>query len=343
MTSRERVMASFGGKRPDRVPLNVFAGWNPGIRAQVNDRYGDVDGFAGRHHLDIVTGVLPRFPFGGRELQGQIRDLDQYLDLDPIDPRSGRLLEQAADENQHADADQAMDLFLSVRDALTYHRNELAVFVHAWGVFELSQFLFEKDGRPGTEQALLNMLAEKEKTAEIYGKLATWSAACIENAIEAGADVVELSDDWGQQNTMLFSPDLWWELVFPATKTIVDAAHRHGVPVLLHSDGDISRVLDGIRGLGVSGLHPVQESAGMSFSRTRDVLGPGVCIMGGLDTVTALPNMTETTVRAEVKRVFDELKPSGPFIFAGSHMFQDDAPLDVIDAAYDAAYELAAY
>ncbi|MFQ5641081.1 MAG: uroporphyrinogen decarboxylase family protein [bacterium] len=333
MTSRERVLKTLQAEPADRVPLNVFAGWNPGPRERVEKKYGDVDGFYDKFHIDIVTGVLPRFPFGRPEKHSKPRNLDEYCQMQPVDPTASSFLDQPCDG----------DLFPSVREALDYKQKNKAVFVHVWGVFELSQFLFESNGQPGIEEALINMAAEKEKMLKLYDKLAEWSAAAAENAIRAGADVLELSDDWGQQQTMLFSPKLWWELIFPATKIIVDIAQKHGVPVILHSDGDITLVLDGVRKLKIQGLHPVQESAGMSFSKTREILGKEVCIMGGLDIVTALPRMSEEEVRAEVKRTFRVLKNSGPFIFAGSHMFQQDAPLDVIEAAYEAAYELAVY
>lgn len=321
------------GEDADRVPLNVFAGWNPGVRATVNEKYGHVDEFCRRHHIDMVTGVVPRFPFGRPEEFERIPDLGSYLEMDPIDPNSSSILDQRCDG----------DLFLTVSEALEYHKQDLGVFVHVWSVFEMSQFLFEKDGLPGTEEALINMVADREKTREMYFRLAEWAAACAENAIRAGADAIKLSDDWGQQNTMLFSPKLWREIIYPPTKIIVDTIKKHDVPILLHSDGDVSMVLDGIKELGVNGLHPVQESAGMSFDNTRQILGNKVCIMGGLDTVTALPVMNATAIREEVRRVFEELKHSGPFIFSGSHMFQDDAPLDVIEAAYEEAYELGGY
>ncbi len=332
MTSRERVLRTLHGERADRVPLNVFAGWNPDPRRKVERKYGSVDAFSRQFGIDIITAVLPRFAFGGPEIHEQIADLDRYLELSPIDPDAPEILTTPCDG----------DLFLTVEQALPYQQQGYPVFVHVWGVFELSQFLFEKNGRPGVEQALINMAAEPEKTKKMFFKLAEWSAACAENAIRAGADVIELSDDWGQQNTLLFSPKMWWEMVFPATRLIVEAAHRHNVPVLLHSDGDITLVLEGVKRLGIHALHPVQESAGMSFAKTRQILGEKACIMGGLDTITALPVMNETEIVQEVERVFSLLKP-GPFIFAGSHMFQDDAPLEVIEAAYRRAAELAPY
>lgn len=332
MTSRERVMRTIRGERADRVPLNVFAGWNPGVRERVNAKYGSVENFCEQYHIDIVTGFLPRFPFGRPEEHEKMPTLDDYLAMDMIDPTVPELLDTPCDG----------DLFYTANQALKFQKQGKAVFINVWGIFETSQFLWERNGRPGTEEALVNMLAEKEKTQRIYNRLAEWGAAAAENVIRAGVDVIELSDDWGQQNTMMFSPELWWEMVFPAVKKIIDVAHTHDVPVLLHSDGDVSMVLDGIKQLGVRGLHPVQESAGMSYMKTREILGD-VCIMGGLDTITALPVMAPAEIREEVKRVFSILKPSGPFIFSGSHMFQDDTELEVIEAAYEAAYALAEF
>lgn len=327
MTGRERVLTTLSGGHPDRVPLNVFAGWNPGVADKVIGKWGDLETWYNQFGIDIVTGVLPRFAFG-REASGSGKEVEEFLSLPIIDPVDMNAPDTRCDG----------DLFPSVREAVDWgRRTDRAVFVHAWGVFEMSQFLYESNGRPGTEDALLNMLAEKDAVGELFLRLADWSAQCVELALDAGADVVELSDDWGQQNTMLFSPQLWWDLVYPATKRIVDRARARNTPVILHSDGDITKVLDGVRDLGLTGLHPVQESAGMDFSQVRSVLGPDRCIMGGLDTVSSLPNMNVEEIRDEVDRVFDLLAPSGPFIFAGSHMFQDDADISVIEAAYERA------
>lgn len=333
MTSRARVLQTVRGERADRVPLNVFAGWNPGVRERVNQKYGHVEAFAARHHVDIVTGFLPRFPFGRPEEHERLPTIEDYLTMAMTDPTSPALLDQPCDG----------DLFLTANQALGFHHQDKAVFINVWGIFETSQFLFERNGRPGTEEALVNMLAEKEKMQKIYQRLGQWGAAAMENVIKAGVDVIELSDDWGQQNTMLFNPKLWWEMIYPAIKMIVEVAHKYDVPVLLHSDGDVTMVLEGIKQLGFRGLHPVQESAGMSYAKTRQVLGDKVCIMGGLDTITALPVMSPDEIREEVQRVFGLLKYSGPFIFSGSHMFQDDTPLAVIEAAYETAYQLAAF
>ena len=334
MTSRERVLKTLNGEDPDRIPLNFYAGWNLGIKSRMIDRYGSIDNCLERYRIDIVTGVVPRFPFGDFRDSDNLPELGDYLKMKMDDPLSPAILKKSWPG----------DMFFSIDNALTYHAHEYgekAVIAHIWGVLELSQFLFERRGKPGMEDALINMALEPDKTAELYMKLAEWSSGCIENAARAGADIIQISDDWGQENTMLIDPGVWKEMIYPATGILVDTARKFGLPVILHSDGDISQVLDGVESLGVSGLHPVQESAGMLPGNTRERLGRNICIMGGLDVVSAIPVMNKEEICEEVKRVFRAYRDSGPFIFSGSHMFQDDTDLDVLEAAYDEAFRLA--
>ncbi len=147
------------------------------------------------------------------------------------------------------------------------------------------------------------MALERDKAQRVYERLGQWTAGCVENAIQAGVDVIELSDDWGQQNALMFSPKDWWELIFPATKPIIEAAKRHGVPVLLHSDGDITSVLDGVVELGVDAVHPLQESSGMDATEFKRKYGDRLSVMGGLDTITALPRMSPEEIRAAPRRL----------------------------------------
>ena len=68
-----------------------------------------------------------------------------------------------------------------------------------------------------------------------------------------------------------------------------------------------------------------------------------LAMVGGLDATSALPRLGTDEVRTEVRRVFALAKPGGGFLFAPSHLVQEDTPLDVLEAAYDEAARLAPY
>ncbi len=324
-TSLERVFTALAHRQPDRVPLNFFAGWNPEVRKKVEAEYGSVEDFSEMLHIDIYTGVVPNFPWTD-EAKETIA-IDDLLSIPLIDPKGDEIVETCADP----------ELFLTPREAVNRYKGKKAVFVHVWGVFELVQF------HMGMEEVLVNLALEKEKMAELFLRMAEWSAKTVEKTIELGADVIELSDDWGQNNVLLFNPKDWWQLIYPAEKKITEAAKSRGVPLVLHSDGDITQVLDGVVKLGVDALHPVQESAGMDMQMMKTKYSDKLSIMGGLDTAMALPFKNEKEIQAEVERIFQILKPGGGYIFSGSHMIQDDTPLSVVEAAYRKAYEIGFY
>ncbi len=324
-TSLERVQTVLAHGQPDRVPLNFFAGWNPEVREKVEAAYGSVAEFSEMLHIDIFTGVVPNFPW--TEEAKETIAIDDLLKIPLIDPKGEEIVETSADP----------ELFLTVREAVEQYKGKKAVFVHVWGVFELVQF------HMGMEEVLVNLALEKEKMGQLFQRMADWSAKTVEKAIEAGADVIELSDDWGQNNVLLFNPKDWWSLIYPAEKKIVQAAKSRNIPVLLHSDGDITQVLDGVVQMGVDALHPVQESAGMDLKMMKEKYADKLSVMGGLDTAMALPFKNEEEIQEELKRVFEILKPGGGYIFSGSHMIQDDTPLSVVEAAYKKAYEIGFY
>jgi hypothetical protein len=104
---------------------------------------------------------------------------------------------------------------------------------------------------------------------EDYSKLVADKYGSVEAFFdEYGIDVLHLSDDWGQNNRMLFSPECWWEFVFPHDKAIVDVGKRAGVPVSLHSCGYMMDVVGGCVDLGLDVLNPIQTSAGTAGVRT---------------------------------------------------------------------------
>lgn len=325
MTSLERVKTVLAHGIPDRIPLNFFAGWNPDVREKVEANYGSVEAFSEMLHIDIYTGVVPNFPW--TKPAKKTIDIDNLLEIPLIDPLSDEIVTTSADP----------ELFLTVEEAVERYKGKKAVFAHVWGVFELVQF------HMGMEEVLVQLALEKEKMSKLFLRMAKWSAKTVEKAIKAGVDVIELSDDWGQNNVLLFNPKDWWNMIYPAEKLIVQAAKSRGIPVLLHSDGDITQVLDGVVKMGVDALHPVQESAGMDLKMIKGTYAGKLSVMGGLDTAMALPFKNEQEIQEEVERILEILKPGGGYIFSGSHMIQGDTPISVVQAAYNKAYEMGFY
>jgi uroporphyrinogen decarboxylase len=132
---------------------------------------------------------------------------------------------------------------------------------------------------------------------------------------------------------------MWDRLIRPYHKIVCDAVKDRGAYLSLHSDGNVSQILDGIVDLGYDVLHPFQESAGMSFdSYMRDYKGR-FTIMGGLDVQTTIGFGNYEKLEREITRVIEMFK-DGNMLFCTSHFVQDHCTIDELVFAYDLVFEL---
>jgi len=231
-------------------------------------------------------------------------------------------------------------IYEPIRREIEHHkeRRGRAVFVQTFGVFEAANDFI------GLEQNLVAMAEQPQLCRQLYERIARWSARYAENCLELGVDVIHISDDWGMNNAMLFSPKTWWQLVYPAEKIICDAVLKRNGWLSLHSDGYIEPVLDGVVELGIRVFHPCQESAGMKPVAVKQKYFGKLALYGGLDVRTVIGRgLPREKLAEEVRRVVNSLKQGGGFIFCTSHMVQPGTPIDEVIFAYEVAKDVGRY
>ena len=159
------------------------------------------------------------------------------------------------------------------------------------------------------------------------------------NCLDLGVDMIHVSDDWGAQSGLMFSPKVWRELIFPYHKQVTDAVKARGAFVSLHSDGNVESVLDGIVELGFDVVHPYQESAGMDYGLYKSSYADKFVIMGGLDVQTTIGFGKLDFLRSEIERVLG-LFADGGMLFCTTHFVQDHCSIEELTFAYDLVYEI---
>lgn len=322
MISRERVLASIAHQKPDRVPLNIWM-YREDVQKKVIQKYGNLDNFFDSLHVDMFTAWThePRKD----NFKDKIYNATQLLDVPFRDPNEQEIYKR-------------INLGLmpaGVKEVVSHHKEEKgrAVFVQIVGPYESAQSFL------GTENTLLEMALHKEEMKLFFRRSCLWWAQVAENCIDLGVDVIHISDDWGQNKVLLFSPRDWWDMIYPNVRIIVDTAKKRKVPVSLHSDGYIDDVVDGVLRLGINVLHPVQESAGMDQLKLKQEYGDRLTIYGGLDITELLPKGTEEEIKKAVRSKMLNLKPNGGFIFCSSHTIQPDTTLERVNLAYQIAFK----
>ena len=320
-TPRDRVMAALRCEPSDRVPLSYWFGWNPENRDALVARYGDMDAALDALRIDTRTATLPSMvrPPMDRRCATAREALDLPVVDDPLDPDRYEKTRAEFEAARKGTDPRQSSFTYSLREAVDKFGGRYAVFVHVWGVTEICQGYF------GIEGLLMNLAADPQGTRELLMRAGEFSAACAAKAIEYGPDAIQISDDWGMNERLLFRPEVWWETVYPAMRLITDAVRGSGVPLILHSDGHVLDVMDGIVELGFSALHPVQSSAGMDQADVKHRYGDRLAIYGGLDITHTLPFGTPEQIDAEIRNAMQVLGQGGGYLFAPAHMVQPDA------------------
>lgn len=319
MNSTERVKRAITGQAVDRTPMY---GW---LSANLTDELtrvcGSVAAFEDKYEFDAAHIFGGPSTFNKEEIQ-KLRDVGEeitpetLLDIPfmPVD---------------------RMEDYENVRRALAFHKQRgRFCYVQTPGFFE--QF----NDPLGIENQLMDLALYPEEIMELYTRQAEWTKRFASNMLELGVDMIHVSDDWGSQRSMLFSPRMWREMIYPNLKAVADFVHARGALVSLHSDGNIVAALDGLTEIGIDLLHPWQESAGMSYDLYLEKYQNRFAIMGGLCVQTTLGFQNYERLEREIRRVFGLLRGKR-WVLCTTHFVQSHCTLDELAFAYDLCYKLA--
>jgi uroporphyrinogen-III decarboxylase len=136
--------------------------------------------------------------------------------------------------------------------------------------------------------------------------------------IQAGADVIYLTDDYAYKTGTLMSRDHFQRFVLPWLARGVNAIHDAGGLCIKHTDGDISGILDLIVDTGVDGIGPLEPAAGNNLIDLRRKLGDSVALAGNVD-VDMLSRGTRSEVIEVTESLINGFSASGGFILSSGN------------------------
>ena len=113
----------------------------------------------------------------------------------------------------------------------------------------------------GTHRLCVEFIRDPGFLSYMFNALAGFLAECGKSLIDAGVDGLRAAGDLGYRNGPFFSPAHYSKLLAPAHRKMFHPFRRRGLPVILHTDGDIRLLIPGLMESGVTALHPL-EAAG---------------------------------------------------------------------------------
>ena len=338
MDHKERVHAAINHEEPDKVPkgeIGIASELIEGLLGYMPvDRHSALRQCLDLLHMDLVNTGLGGPPSRevGRDSEGRVIYEDVW-GLRRVHVAASERIEPAI-----VNPDDVWSYELPTEDMYnpaetSYWANESDYFVfgQTGGCHDNILALF------GWENAMVYSQTDLAAVKDLARRIGSLHAQLGRMLAEAGADLVLVADDLAFNTGTFFSPSALREFVFPILKEEVREIKKSGVPVMLHSDGNMNEVMDDILDCGFDALQSLQPSAGMDIAQIKSKYGDKLCLMGNLDLDYLLPFGTTEEVRAAVRSLLHTAAPGGGFIMSTCNILTRDIPPANALAMYDEA------
>jgi uroporphyrinogen decarboxylase len=203
---------------------------------------------------------------------------------------------------------------------------ELTMFEMAWHMTGLQKFMTDMAmGEPYIEALI-------DRTME-------WSVAIGKRLVELGVDGIWTGDDFGAQNGMMISPDMWRKIFKPRFAEVFREfkSVNPEVVTMYHCDGAIAPILPDLIEIGLEVFNPVQPNVpGHEPDELKAQFGEDLSFWGAIDQQHLLPNGTPEEIDADVKAKIDALGAGGGYMVAPAHILQGDTPVANVEAFIEA-------
>ena len=184
----------------------------------------------------------------------------------------------------------------------------------------------------GFENLLMDLALRLTYVEELLERITEVQVTLARRFVELGVDGGYFGDDYGAQKNLLFSPHTWRELFKPRLALMFAVFREAGLPVILHSDGDISAILPDLVEIGLTALNPVQPEV-LDHGWLKRTFGDRLAFYGGVSTQTVMPRGTPAEVRSATEACVRELAADGTgLLIAPSHRMMVDIPMENVDA-----------
>jgi len=137
------------------------------------------------------------------------------------------------------------------------------------------------------------------------------------------------NDDWGFKTQTMFSPRDMRQFVFPYHKRMVETVHAAGKPVILHSCGHFTRIIDDIvNDMQYDGRHSYEDAI-LPVEEAYELYHERIAILGGID-VDFICRATPEAVYQRSRRMLERAAGRGGFALGTGNSVPDYVP----DAGY---------
>ena len=184
--------------------------------------------------------------------------------------------------------------------------------------------LFEMSWQPfGFERWAVAVHREKDFMKRYIKFYEDWYCMMIEAMADAGLPAAVYSDDMAYKSGPMLSPRMMEEFFGDAFRRIVETAHRLGMKIVVHSDGNVYPLLEWYADCGFDGVHALEPTAGVELSKVKEMVGDRMCLLGNIDITHILVDASKDEVFEAVRASIKAAGKGGGYIVAPTNSHPD--------------------
>jgi uroporphyrinogen decarboxylase len=189
------------------------------------------------------------------------------------------------------------------------------LFMGAWQIMGFENFCVQLVDDPAFVQAVVD-------------RLATSQQAVLETLLQhecVGA--IWMPDDLCYNSGPVVAPRHYRKYIYPRYARLVERCHQAGLPVGLHSDGDLTKLLPDLVDCGFDAIHPFEPPLN-DIVAVKRAWGHRIAVVGNIDLKATLIDGTPDAVEAEVRCKAAQLAPGGGWLIGSSNSIPDFVPFE---------------
>ena len=177
---------------------------------------------------------------------------------------------------------------------------------------------------------------------KVFRDRGDFMVALTENMLDLGAETILILDDAGFKGSPFLSPKMYEKYVAAQLKRVSDKVHASDGKVMMHSCGDVTKLLDVIINAGVDALHPWESLAGMDIFKAKETYGDKLTLIGNVP-IDMLTHGTPQDVEEYVKKLIKICAPGGGYMLSTGHSVSFSVDLENYEMMLEAGRKYGTY
>jgi uroporphyrinogen decarboxylase len=187
-----------------------------------------------------------------------------------------------------------------------------------------------------------SLIMDEQLVADVFRKVAEIQFKGLEQIFEMPhVGAVWVVDDLAFGTGPMISPQAFRDHVFPWYREMATRCHRNKLLFIMHSDGDLTTLMEDIIDMGVDVLQPIDPTC-MDIVKVKELYGDRLCLVGNVSN-ELLRSGTPAEVEERVKYLLRNVAPGGGYCVGSGNSVPEWAKFENYMAMRGATFKYGSY